>query len=119
VAHGGEVLWLGEKLKEAGGKLAHHHDSGLETAWAMGKQRWRRSMPTAELRWRRVLLGPVGDEGPWARDPRAGGAGGEGGREEADEVLTDDEELRAAGNGVAAGLHGGGACGEGVGGTGE
>jgi hypothetical protein len=34
-------------------------------------------------------------------------------------VLTDDEELRAAGNGMAAGLHGGGACGEGVGGTGE
>jgi hypothetical protein len=42
-----------------------------------------------------------GKEGPWAWDPRAGGAGGEGGREEAEEVLTDDEELRAAGNGTA------------------
>jgi hypothetical protein len=52
-----------EKLKEAGGKLAHHHDSGLETALAMGKRRWRRSMPTAELRWRCVLLGPVGEGG--------------------------------------------------------
>jgi hypothetical protein len=52
-----------------------------------------------------------GKEGPWAQDPRAGGAGGEGGREEAEEVLTDDEELRAAGNGVAAGFADDGACG--------
>jgi hypothetical protein len=37
--------------------------------------------------------------------------GGEGGHEEAEEVLTNDEELRAAGNGAAAGFAGGGACG--------
>jgi hypothetical protein len=34
-------------------------------------------------------------------------------------VLIDDEELRATGNGAAPRLHGGDACGEGVGGTGE
>jgi hypothetical protein len=52
-----------------------------------------------------------GKEGPQARDPRAGGAGGEGGCEEAKEVLTDDEKRRLAGNGVAADLPSGGACG--------
>jgi hypothetical protein len=52
-----------------------------------------------------------GKEGPWARHPRAGGAGGEEGREEAEEVLTDDEELRAASNGTAARFAGDGACG--------
>jgi hypothetical protein len=52
-----------------------------------------------------------GKEGPWARDPRAGRAGGEGGREEAEEVLTDDEELRAAGSGAVVGFAGDGACG--------
>jgi hypothetical protein len=62
-----------------------------------------------------------GKEGPWARDPRAGGAGGDGGHKEANEVLTDDEELRATDNGAAAGLTGGGACGgeERVWGSGE
>jgi hypothetical protein len=34
-------------------------------------------------------------------------------------VVANDEERRMSGNGAAAGLHGGGACGEGVGGTGE
>jgi hypothetical protein len=48
-----------------------------------------------------------------------GGARGKGEREEAEEVLIDEEELRATGNGTAPRLHGGDACGEGVGGTGE
>jgi hypothetical protein len=62
-----------------------------------------------------------GKEGLWARDPRAGRAGGDGGHDEADEVLTDYEELRAADNGTAAGFTGGGACGgeERVWGSGE
>jgi hypothetical protein len=85
--------------------------------------RWRRWGGGVRARWpqadgiagsrggRGSGLGPAGKEGPWARDPRAGGAGGEGGREEAEGVLTDDEELRAAGYGAAAGFAGDGACG--------
>jgi hypothetical protein len=35
------------KIEGSEGELAHHHGSGLETTWAMGKRRWRRST------WRR------------------------------------------------------------------
>jgi hypothetical protein len=52
-----------------------------------------------------------GKEGPRVRDPHAGGAGGEGGREEAEEMLTDDEKRWMAVNGTTADLPGGGACG--------
>jgi hypothetical protein len=45
-----------------------------------------------------------------ARDPRAGGADGERRHEEAEEMLTGDEELRAAVNGAAVGFPIGGAC---------
>jgi hypothetical protein len=64
----------------------------------------------ASVRW--------GKEGPRARDRRAGGARGEGGREEAEEMLTEDEKHRMTGNGRAEGRPDGGACGgeeEGVG----
>jgi hypothetical protein len=52
-----------------------------------------------------------GKEKLWARDPYTSGAGCEGRREEAEEMLTGDEELRAAGNGATAEFPGGGACG--------
>jgi hypothetical protein len=38
-----------------------------------------------------------GKEKLWARDPYTSGAGCEGRREEAEEMLTGDEELRAGG----------------------
>jgi hypothetical protein len=60
-----------------------------------------------------------GRRGPEARDPRAGDTCGDGRCKELEEVVAGDEERHMAGNGAAAGLHGGGACGEVVGGMGE
>jgi hypothetical protein len=41
-----------------------------------------------------------------------GGVGGEGGREDAEGLLTGDGERRMAGDGTVAGFPGGGACGD-------
>jgi hypothetical protein len=41
-----------------------------------------------------------------------GGVGGEGGREDAEGLLTGDGERRMAGDGMTAGFPGGGACGD-------
>jgi hypothetical protein len=60
-----------------------------------------------------------GRRGPGARDPRAGDTCGHGRRNELEEAVAGDEEHRIAGNGTAVGLCDGGACREGVGGTGE
>jgi hypothetical protein len=67
-------------------------------------ERQRRSTPTTELWWR-CGCGSVrrGRRRLWVRDPRAGGAGNERRCEEVEDMFTSDEELRAAGNGVAAG----------------
>jgi hypothetical protein len=64
----------------------------------------RRSMSVAELRWRCDVARSGGRRRSSGRGvPRAGGVGCEGRREKAEEMLTGDEQLRVAVNGVAAG----------------
>jgi hypothetical protein len=46
-------LQLGGNIKGGKGELAHHHGNELETAWALGKRRWRRSMSASRGRRRR------------------------------------------------------------------
>jgi hypothetical protein len=59
-------------------------DGGGAMKFARVGHRWLGSRARAEDK----VLASVrrGKEGPWARDPRAGGEGGEGGREEAEGV---------------------------------
>jgi hypothetical protein len=49
-------------------------------------------------------LSPTGRRSFGCEIPRAGGARGEGRREEAEELFTGDEEFRAAVNGAVAGF---------------
>jgi hypothetical protein len=60
------------------------------------------------VRW----LGPAWEGGAPGVGFLCGGAGGEGGREDAEGLLTGDGERRMAGDGAAAGFPGGGACGD-------
>jgi hypothetical protein len=57
-------------------------------------------------------LGQAWEEGAPGVGFLCGGAGGEGGREDAEGLLTGDEERWMAGDGAAAGFPGGGACGD-------
>jgi hypothetical protein len=66
------------KIRGGGGELAHRRGNELETAWALGKRRWRRSTSASggRRRRRRSVHGSVGGEekSSGTPGPRANGA---------------------------------------------
>jgi hypothetical protein len=73
-----KVLRFGEKIKGGEGELAHRRGNKLETAWALGKRRWRRSTSASggRRRRRRSVHGSFGGEekSSGTLGPRASGA---------------------------------------------
>jgi hypothetical protein len=66
------------KIRGGGGELAHRRGNELETAWALGKRRWRRSTSASggrRRRWRSVHSSVGGEEkSSGTPGPRANGA---------------------------------------------
>jgi hypothetical protein len=109
-----KVLRFGEKIKGGGGELAHRRGNELETAWALGKRRWRRSTSASGGRRRRrcSVHGSVGGEEKSSGTPGPRASGADVGRRRGGtrDLFTGGGERRMAGDGAAAGFPGGGAC---------
>jgi hypothetical protein len=102
-ASGGECCGSIGTRKERG-SCCSPHDGGSEKQRATRMEQRRRSTPTDELRsWCDVARSGGGRRSSGHGIRRAGGVGGEGRREETEEMLTGDEGLWAAGNGATAG----------------